>query len=361
MMMKRQRFSDFAVFVVLALFVCCCTGSWGLAQGGDAKLTPAPTPKPTPAPKSAPKPAPRPAAPPVPVTPKLIFSQEVKERLDLKSLGKIPGGALFAEFILNAKADDWLNFQLEGEDPDLAVQILDADKNQVPVARGGPNLFKINTQTGGVPADGEYRLRVTGKQAAPFSLTVNRQGLTVNVFNERFNRTYASIRETDPASIDAAIAEFEALARDDGYRPMTFEQLGLMYLYNRKDFDKAAAAMEQAITLNGAAVVKITFDAQWRRMARQRSGKTDWDDARTGWLRIRPGQLILTDPGNRPLVTISGAQIAEMSSITSASYHLVSITGMQRRQFLFAPGSREKAEADLVVKLIQNHVLRKTN
>ncbi len=354
--MKRRLF--FMLWGPLGMLILFGLAGDVFAQGGDAKLKPDPKPTPKPAPKATPK-APTPT--PAPATPTLVFSQEVKNRFDQKSSGKVPGGGLYEEFILNAKADDWLNFQLQGDDPDLAVQIVDKEKNEVPVARGGSNLFKINSQTGGVPADGEYRLRVTGKMLAPFSLTVNRLGLTHNVFNERFNRIYSSLRETDPASVDAAITEFEALAKDDGYRPMTFEQLGLMYLYNRRDFANAERVMAQAVKLNGAAVFKITFDSQWRRMGRQRSGKTDWDDARNGVLRIRPGQIVLADPNSRPLVTVSGAQIAELNTISSANSHLVSITGAQRRQFMFAPGTREKAEADLVVKLIQNYVMGKTN
>src|SRR5262249_39393045 len=195
---------------------------------------------------------------------------------------------------------------------------------------------------------------------APFSLTVYRQGMTISAFNERFNKIYLSIHESDSASVDSAIAQFEELATDDGLRPMTYEQLALMYLYNRRDFDKAEKAMEQAIKKNGAAVVKVAFDSQWRRMAKLRSGKVGWEDARTGWLRIRPGQLVLTDVASRPLATLGGSQIKELAHITASNYHLVTITGENvRRPFIFAPGTNEKAETDLVVKLIQTYVMKK--
>ena len=97
-------------------------------------------------------------------------------------------------------------------------------------------------------------------------------------------------------------------------------------------------------------------------MARLKNGTTDWEDARTGWLRIRPGQLALTDPANKPLASVTGQQVKELASITSAKYYLVSLTveGM-RRPFIFAPGSKEKVEADLVVKLIHDYVMDKTN
>jgi hypothetical protein len=81
-----------------------------------------------------------------------------------------------------------------------------------------------------------------------------------------------------------------------------------------------------------------------------------------GWLRIRPGQLTLTDLSNRPLASLNGAQIKELTKSVTATYNLVYITGDNpRKPFIFAPGSLQLAEADLVIKLIQNHVMGKTN
>lgn len=361
--MSRNAGQMLALFV-FALFL----SADAMAQGGsgDLPVGPSPKPKPTPAAKNptpvrtAPKPTPTPA--PTPAVLPIAFNQLVTDRLDAKTSKKNPDGTIYQEYILKARADDWLNFQIQSDATDLIVQMVDETKVEVPIARGGANVFKINTQTGGVSADGEYRLRVVGKTPSQYSLLVNRMGLTVNVFNERFNKIYSGIRESDPTSVDAAIVQFEALAQEDAYRPTTYEQLGLMYLYNRKDFAKAEQAMLQAIKLNGAAVVKITFDSQWRRMAKLRTGRFDFEDARTGWLRIRPGQLVLTDPSSKPLVTVSGTQIKELSNITAQNYHLVTITGeVARRPFVFAPGSKEKGEADLVVRLIQTHVLGKGN
>ncbi|MDX2032384.1 MAG: hypothetical protein SF339_17040 [Blastocatellia bacterium] len=364
--MKRPFvFKSFVVFVI-SLFAIIATPVFVRAQGGEGKLTPAP--KPTPAPKGggAAKPAAKPAAPAVPATPTVVLNQALKARIDPKSSDKAPGGGLYEEFILNARADDWLNFKIESENTDLLVQVVDANKAEVAVARdAGPGTFKVNTQTGGLPADGEYRLRVmaaAGAPATPFTLTVNRLGLTTNVYNERFQKIYFSIRENEPATIDEAIAKLEELAKDDSARPTTFEQLGILYLYNKSDVEKAEKAMETAIKLNGAAVVRISFDSQWRRMGRLRNGRTDWEDARTGWLRIRPGQVALTDPSNKTLATVNGPQIKELANITAANYFLVMVTVEgSRRPFILAPGSKTRAEADLVVKLIQNHVMGKTN
>jgi hypothetical protein len=357
--MKSCLFSPRSLTFALILFASIGAGSEIYAQGGDAKLTP--EAKPTPAPKTS-KSGGRPTAAPTPipprVTPTVVFNQEYKDRLDLKLSGKIPTGGVFEDFILNAKTYDWLNFELAAAAQDLVIRVIDSQNADIPVARGGPNLFKINTATGGVPADGEYRLRVEGKTPAQFSLTVKRLGLTVNIFNERFNKIYSSIRESDPATIDAAIRDLETLAIDDNARPTTYEQLGMMYLYNRRDYEKAEQAYEQAIKRNGAGVIKITFDSQWRNMAKLKSGKLDWEDSRVGWLRIRPGQLILTDPGNRPLATVTREQIKGLTSVSAENYHLVTVTGEnQFRPYIFSPGTREKGETDLVVKLIQTFVM----
>lgn len=363
--MKRQLVSRIFVVFAISLFASLMAPTFVFAQGGEGKLTPAP--KPTPIPKGTAKTTtPKPAAPPVPVTPTIVLNQALKARIDPKSSDKAPGGGLYEEFILNARADDWLNFKIESENHDLTVQVVDANKAEVAVARdSGQGTFKVNTQTGGLPVDGEYRLRVAaaaGVPATPFTLTVNRLGLTTNVYNDRFQKIYFSIRENEPATIDEAIAKFEELAKDDAARPTTFEQLGILYLYNKSDVEKAEKAMEQAISLNGAAVVRISFDSQWRRMGRLRNGKTDWEDAKSGWLRIRPGQAALTDPSNKALASVNGPQIKELANITASNYYLVMVTVEgARRPFIFAPGSKTKAEADLVVKLIQNHVMGKTN
>jgi hypothetical protein len=120
--------------------------------------------------------------------------------------------------------------------------------------------------------------------------------------------------------------------------------------------------MERAIKANGAAVIKISYDSQWRRMAKLRSGNFDWEEPRQGWLRIRPNQLALSDAGNRQLATLNGSQIKEIAKIISNSNNLVVITAEGvRRPFVFLPGTKEQAEADLVIKLIQTYVMGKMN
>ncbi len=360
--MKRRLIPQFVLLLMLALFAPFTPSFEVQAQGGDAKLTPAP--KPTPAPKSA-KVA-KPVTPAAPAPRNLTIGAETRGNLDPRTSDKGAPGNFFEEHFLDAKSEDLLTFRIESENPSLGLQILDKDNAEVAVARDSAGGFKINTQTGGVPADGEYRVRVTGaisgRTPVPFTLTVNRLGLTPAAYGERFQKIYANYRETDPASVDETIAKFEELGKDDAYRPTTFEMLGIIYLYSRKDFEKAEQAMEQAIKANGAAVVKIMFDNQWRRMAKLKSGNFGFEDARSGWLRIRPGQLTLTDPSNRTLASLNGLLIKEMSKIVTAAGNMVTITAEKtRRPYVFAPGSLLPAEADLVVKLIQNHVMGKTN
>lgn len=327
------------------------------AQSGSGEL---PSTKPTPTPKAGAK---TPAKPAAPVTPVLVFDQELKGRLDPRGSEKIPGGSLAEDHILNAKSEDLLTFQLLSADTNLSLQILDKDKAEVALTKDQTSgLFKIKTVSGGLPADGEYRVRVVGaaKSAVPFSLKVTRLGLTPNIYNERFNQIVINYRESDAASVDETLAKLEELAKADSSKPGAFEFLGIIYLYNKKDIAKAELAMDQAIKLNGAAVVKITFDGQFRRMAKLRTGKFGWEDSRTGWLRIRPGQVELTDTSNKVLATIGGGQIKEMSKILTASSNLITVTG-ERRQFIFEPGSGKQEEADLVIKLVQTHVMKRTN
>ena len=353
--MKSQLkvlFVAFAALILLAPFSANV-----FAQSGSGEL---PNTKPTPAPKPGAK---VPAKPAAPVTPTLAFDQEVKGRIDPRGSEKATGGGLFEDHILNAKSEDLLTFQLQSADTSLSLQILDKDKAEVAVTKDQAGVFKIKSASGGLPADGEYRVRVVGaagKTAVPFSLKVIRVGLTANVYNERFNQIVINYRENDAASADEALAKLEELTKADSSRPGAFEFIGIISLYNKSDVAKAEQAMEQAIKLNGAAVVKISYDVQFRRMARLKNGKTGWEDARTGWLRIRPGQVEVTDPSNKILATVPGAQIKELSKILTANSNLITVTG-ERRQFVFEPGSGSQAEADLVIKLVQTHVMKRTN
>lgn len=358
--MKRRLLSIPAIFLVL-FFTSPISGQLNVyAQGGDARLN---DPKPTPTPKGGTKSSAKPAVPAAPVTPTLAFDQESKGRLDLRGSEK-EGSNLVEEHILNAKSEDLLVFQLQSAETNLSLQIRDKDKNEVAVSKDAKTgEFKINSPNGGLPADGEYRVRVIGaasKTAVPFSLKVVRVGLTPNVYNERFNQIVLNYRESDPASVDETLAKLEELAKADSSKAGAFEFLGIMYLYNKYDIAKAEQAMDQAIKLNGAAVVKISFDGQFRRMAKLRSGKFGWEDSRTGWLRIRPGQVDVTDPSNKILATVAGAQIKELSKVLTANSNLITVTG-ERRQFIFEPGSGKQEEADLVIKLVQTHVMKRTN
>ncbi len=364
--MKRRLFFPIAVPLVLILFAQFNASFYVYAQGGDAKLKPEPKPTPTPRGGRTTKPA-TPTPPPAPVTPTLVFGQELKDRLDAKASGKGAAGTYFEEYILNAKSEDLLTFRLESESSSLGLQLFDKDKAEVAVAKGfSAGEFKIGTASGAVPSDGEYRVRVTGevsgRSAVPFALKVNRIGLTPNAYTERFQKIYSNYHEFDQASVDETLVKLEDLGRDDTSRPTTFELLGIIYLYKRKDFGKAEQAMEQAIKANGAAVIKISFDHQWRRMVKLRSGDFGFEDARAGWLRIRPGQLLVTDTSNKTLATLSGVQIKEMTKIVTATNNLVTITAENvRKPYVFAPGTLQQAEADLVIKLIQNHVMKRTN
>jgi hypothetical protein len=359
--MKRKLIS---LIIILPLF----TLSYSLevyGQGGDpslggAKPTPAPTPKPMVGR------GPKPAAPSAPVILNLNVGEERKGRLDPKTSDKNLDGSVYEEMILTAKSEDSLSFHIEGDNPLLGLQILDKSDAEVAVAKDPSGDYKIATPTGGVPADGEYRVRVTGviigKSAVPFTINVTRHGLTPIAYNERFNKIYTSYNENDPASVDATLAQLEELSRDNPTRSTAFELLGRIYLDIRRDPEKAEIAMDQAIKTRGVALIKIAFDNQWRRISKLRSGEYGFEDARSGWLKIGPGQVTLTDLSNRTLASVSGIQIKELTKTLISAYNLVTITAdNSRKPFVFAPKNMAPAETDLVIKLIQNHVVGKAN
>lgn len=367
--MKRQLLINFAAALVLPLFASFNVLFYVRAQGGDAKLSsekkPAPEKKVAPAapPRSNAKSA-KPSEPATPIVTgpvTLSLNQEAKSQLDPRATEK------FADFLFEAKNTDLLTIKFTSDNPALTVQLFNNENNAVALTKdAATGEFRLNTPTGGPPADGAYRLRVagpvSGRNAAPFTIKVNRLGLTSSVYNERLQKIYANLRESNAASVDETLTKLEELSQDDGNRAGAFELLGIIYLSNRQDVIKAEAALTQALKLNGLAMIRISFDSQWRGWAKLRSGKLGWPDARTGWLHVRSGQLELTDASHSALITLKAAQIKELAKIITDDNHAITITAENAPQpFIFAPGSTQLAAADLIVKLIQNHVTGKTN
>lgn len=362
-----MKFSKYCSSTLIAASIILAMAVNAFSQGGTGEL---PGSKPGAKGGGAKPPAKpgAPAPPPAPVILPLPLDQEVKSRIDPRSSDKAPGGqSLFEEFALTAKSEDQLSFKVQSESPDLLLQIFDKQKAEVPTSRDTePGTFRISTESGGLPTDGDYRVRVSGpaanKTAVPFTVSVTRLGLLPAIYNDRFTKIIMNYREDDPASVDAILPLLEQLAKDDPGKSGAFEFLGIIYLYNKGEIQKAEAAMDQAIAAKGAAVVKILYDSQWRRIVKLKTGKFGFEDPRTGWVRIRPGQLQLTDTSNKPISSVTGPQIKELSKVVTnqATLIVMTVEGI-RRPLVFLPGTRQTTEADLVIKLIQHHVMGKTN
>jgi len=299
-----------------------------------------------------------------PVTPILAFGMERKGRLDPKTSDKAPDGSFFEDMILKAESEDSLSFRVMSNDASLGLQIIGKNNAEVAIRKDPSGDFKIATPTGGLPANGDYRVRVTGarggKSAIPFTIKVDRLGLTASAYAERFKRIYDNYNENNPASVDETIAKLERLVKEAPNHSTAFERLGIIYLEIRKDTVKAEWAMDRAIKTNGVALIKISYDNKWRPMAKLRSGELGFEDKRVGWLRIQAGILTLHDASMKPLVTVTRQQIKEVSRTMVSAYNLVTIAANNSRKFYtFAPEAMRQVEADLVVKLVQNHVVGK--
>jgi hypothetical protein len=292
----------------------------------------------------------------------LAFGTERKGKLDPRT-SKSESGTLFEDIPFKGESDDSLSFRLMSAGPSLGLQLFGKNNTEVAVRKDPSGDFRIATPTGGLPADGDYRIRVTGaisgKSAVPFTIKVDRLGLTAVAYVERFNRILASYNDKDPASVDETVVKLEKLAKDAPNYPAAFERLGIIYLEVRKDAAKAEWAMDRALKTNGAAIFQVAFDNKWRQMTKLRSGDMGFEDKRIGWLKIQAGIITLQDAGNnKTLVTISGPQIKELSKNVVSAYNLVTITtNNSRKPYIFAPEAMRQVEADLVVKLINNHVV----
>jgi hypothetical protein len=355
--MKRQLIPQIILLLLLGLF----SFSEIYAQSSDGVL-PGTKPSATPS-AGGPKPAPS-----GPVAHTLAFGVEKKGKLDPRTSEKSASGSFYEEMTLKAGSEDSLSFHIKSNDPSLdqslSLQIFGRNNAEIPVAKEPSGDFKIATPTGGVPADGDYRVRVTcslnGKSAVPFTIKVDRLGLTTSAYVERFKKIYAAYNEKDPASVDGTVVKLERLVKDGPNYPTAFERLGIIYLEARKDTGKAEWAMNQAIKNGGVARIQISFDNKWRQMTKLRSGDISFEDKRTGWLRIQTGIVTLHDASDKTLVTLTGQQIKDLSKTLVSAYNMVTITTNNSRKpniFNFAPESMRPVDADLVVKLIQNHVV----
>jgi len=353
--MKRQLISLIVILPLLSL----SSSLEVYAQGGDPNLRGA---------KPAPAPGVKESKPSGPAPHTLSFGMERKGKLDPKTSDRSADGSFYEEMILKAESEDLLTFHVKSDNPSLCpspgLQIFGRNNAEVAVEEAPSGDFKIATPTGGLPANGDYHVRVTctlsGRNAVPFKIKVDRVGMTAVAYVDRFNKIYANYRENDPASVEETVAKLERLVREAPERPTASERLGIIYLEVRKDTGKAELAMNQAIKASGVALIKVSFDSKWRQMTKLRSGELGFEDKRTGWLRIQAGMVTLHDASNKTLATLTGQQIKELSKTVVSAYNLVTITvNNSRKPYIFAPESMRPVEADLVVKLIQNHVVGK--
>lgn len=300
-----------------------------------------------------------------PVTPTLAFGLEKKGKLDPKTSDKNPDGSFFEDMILKAESEDSLSFRIISSDPSIGLQIIGRNNAEVATRKDPSGDFKIATSTGGLPANGDYRVRVTsalsGRGAVPFTIKVDRLGLTAVAYAERYKKIYANYNDKDPASVDETVAKLEKFVKEAPNYPTAFERLGMIYFEIRKDAGKAAWAFDQAIKTGGDARIRIAYDNKWRQMTKSRSGAFGFQDKRLGWLRIYAGRITLHDATDKQMVVLTGLQIAELSKSMVLDNNQVTVTTTNRKSYTFAPESMRPVEADLVVKLIQNHVVGKAN
>jgi hypothetical protein len=217
--------------------------------------------------------------------------------------------------------------------------------------------------TGKLPGDEAKPKPKPDIRGAKSTPKIDRVSLTTMAYAERYQKIYANYRRNDPASAEETVAKLEdlvKLAPDDDARSITFQFLGLIYLHGRNDAGKAEAAMERAIKANGSAIVEITFDNKWRQMTKLRSGDYGFEDTGRGWLKIGPGQITLIDQNSKTLASLTGQQIRELTKTLISAYALIKINADNtRKPYVFAAGAKRQAEADLVIKLIQKHVIGK--
>ncbi|MEP7273838.1 MAG: hypothetical protein ABI882_20225 [Acidobacteriota bacterium] len=353
--------------ILLTAMMFVTAGTAVMGQGGSGRLpgSKAPKPKPTPAPPKVVREesvAPPTARPPAKI-PIIAYNQLVTASLDPRTAGQIKAGIYYDEYVLEGSDDDLFTIFLQSPNPGLTVQVYDKDGGGLPTLRDPRSgEFKLDTQGGTLPAAGEYRLRIVGVVTDPagYTIRLNRTGLTEAGYQEKLQSIILAFNAPETKNVDDTISKLERLADEDGSQSGAYELLGVMYLYHRNDTAKAAAAMENAIKLKGAAVFRVTHDPVLGRAAKRKpDGQYDWVESRTSWLRVQPDMLALADMTNEQEVVFSlnGSQIREALATKAGTMPVISIkTSTQSKGYTFSPGTKSQAEVDLILKFLRTYV-----
>ncbi len=355
-------------------------------QGGNAKLPPKPTPRPTATPKpsktppgtgikpEAPPEEPKKNEPPSPDSfsrnpekiEEITFNQVIEGELNWKTSGRLSAIGFYNDYSLTASSADLFTIQLQTANPTLTVQILDYNRNGLPIKKNPlTGQFQLDTPGNTLPRDDEYYVRVVGvltdakDSPIPYTLTVIRTGLTEEGYRARIEQILSNFNFADPQNVNDTIAKLEQLTREDPKRPAAYENLGTIYLYYRNDLDKAVSAMGQVIKLGFSVSFRLSSDKQWRRPDKVRP-KVVWKEPRERWLKIRPDLLEFSEAGatQHTLFSLNSQQIKEVERSRSSPVISLKSTILRETVF-FAPATNLAIEADLIVNMIKRHVLRK--
>lgn len=384
--MKNLLFFRRASYFVLLLLASAITqiyaqGSGDLPVPGKKKTPPATNTKPkvtttkpktgvtaTPTPAPVVKEEPRirtPERKPA-QQPALSFNQLVQAGLDERNSGRNKAGSYYNEYIFNGKASDLFTLQFQADNPALSLLFYEANSTELPLTKDmQTGDYKLGTAGGTLPTDGEYRVRILnaseGKLATgSYSLKLVRAGMVEAAYLVTLEKTARAFKAEDPANVELTANQLEQLADDDPKRPGAFELLGVIYQYHKPNAVKAVYNYEQAMRLGGAAQFKINYDGTG--VAPKRKGELlEWREAKIAWLRIYDGRILMADPtdASKVLFSFNGVQMRSIERSSSAP--LVTMQGIARRNYYFAPlaGPTASGEANLIVRFIQTYVIKK--
>jgi hypothetical protein len=358
------------------------------AQGsGDlptasTKKKPAPPPKPkvtTPKPKPAAT-ATTPTAPVTPVkeepkiktlerkpaqSPALAFNHQMQAGLDERNSGRNKVGNYYNEYIFNGRSSDLFTLQFQADNPALSLLFYDETGNELPLAKDlQTGDYKLGTANHTLPKDGEYRVRILNASEAKlatgsYSLKLVRAGMVEAAYVAELEKVARAFKAEDPANVEATTKQLEQLAVDDPKRPGAFELLGVIYQYHKPNAEKALYHYEQAIRLGGAAQFKVNYDGTG--VAPKRKGEVlEWQGgAKIAWLRLLDGRIVMADPADASKIIVAANGIQMRNVERNSSSALITMQGMQRRNYYFVPLSNQIEEANLIVRFIQTYVIKK--
>jgi hypothetical protein len=165
-------------------------------------------------------------------------------------------------------------------------------------------------------------------------------------YDDYTDRAQSAISAGD---LNSAISYTQQAVQMDSSQPRAYQMLGTLLLYGRNDMSGAEQAMRAAIERGGSAVFHVYHDHENGTFSQYCEGS---------FFVTKTGVSFKANDGRDTFETLDSnikeAKTNGWFGSALGAFHIKPVQAINSRgNFNFAPGSRNKAEAELIIRLIQ--------